>query len=312
MTTALVTGSSGFVGRHMLRALVAAGWEVWGVDIKPGSADDVALSGGRLCEEDVRDWFDYRHHIDVVVHCAAVVGGRTMIDGRPAYLAAEDLSIDAALWRWALTARPSYVLYYSSSAAYPVGYQRGVPPMRLDEGLQDPFHPLPPDQSYGWVKIVGEQMADRVRAETARSGRPVQVGVLRPFSGYGSDQDDAYPFPAIIGRAVREEDPLVVWGSLTQARDWVHIDDVVRLSMAAIDTRLNGPPVNICTGRATTMGDLARLAAAEVGYSPKVRVSDGPSGVQHRVGHPGLMVEMLGVPTVTLEEGVARAVADRA
>ena len=113
MPIALVTGSAGFVGRHVVDALVVDGWHVDTVDL---------VTGG-----DALDYFRTGVECyDLVVHAAAVVGGRTMIDGAPFELAAIDLELDAALWRWAHRTRPRRVVYLSSSAAYPVAMQTVV------------------------------------------------------------------------------------------------------------------------------------------------------------------------------------------
>lgn len=294
---ALLTGCAGFVGRHMRAALVDAGYRVYGIDLNYGTGVDV------------RDFWRDPHgmanvvHWDLVVHCAAVVGGRTMIEGSPLALAAEDLSIDAELFRWALRRRPGRIVYFSSSAAYPVHLQSGQRfYSSLVEGDIDLNRPKLPDQTYGWVKLTGERLA----AEANAAGIPTYV--FRPFSGYGSDQALDYPFPAIIDRAVRREDPLTIWSNTV--RDFVHIDDVVGCVMAALEAGDVGP-MSICTGRATSFSELARMAAECVGYHAEVKVLyDKPTGVQHRVGWPNRMMRVYR-PCVTLEDGIARAVAAR-
>ena len=106
---ALVTGSAGFAGRHFREALHHRGWDVTGIDIAEGN--------------DARDFFSASgDRFDLVVHCAAVVGGRALIDGPPLALAV-NLELDAAMFRWALRTRPGRVIYLSSPAAYPVALQ---------------------------------------------------------------------------------------------------------------------------------------------------------------------------------------------
>src|SRR6202035_3854150 len=107
-----------------------------------------------------------------------------------------------------------------------------------------------PDATYGWVKLTGE----RIAREVQNAGVPVTV--VRPFSGYGEDQDDCYPFPAMIARAARQENPFDVWGDGQQVRDFVHIDDIVRATLALVDANADGP-VNLGTGVGTSMDDLA-------------------------------------------------------
>lgn len=294
MKTALVTGHQGFVGRHMVRALETDGYTVTGLDILD-----------RPNPHDCRDYFrTFDHRFDLVVHCAAVVGGRTLIDGEPLRLAAEDLSIDAEMFRWALRTRPGRIVYFSSSAAYPVELQQPGLRHPLRETDIGGWHIGMPDATYGWVKLTGERLAEEANAEGIRTH------VFRPFSGYGADQALDYPFPAIVQRAVEHSaGPFRVWGSANSTRDWVHIDDVVGCVMAHIDADVVGP-VNICTGVATTFRDLARRALARAGRHDVEIVGDTakPMGVMHRVGHPGQMLEVY-QPRIDIADGIDRAVA---
>jgi len=287
---ALITGHRGFIGSHFRRMLIDDGWTVTGRDIADGPAHDCrhyfATSGKRY---------------DLVVHCAAIVGGRAKIDGAPMAVA-ENLSIDAAMFQWALRTRPGHVLYWSSSAAYPIGLQDGYDQTRLAEDAIDLDDIAQPDQTYGLAKLVGEAQARLVHDQG------VAVTVPRTFSGYGADQSLDYPFPSFIDRAARRAEPFDIWGDGTQTRDWVHVDDVVRGAMAAVTHGIGGP-VNLCTGRATSFDDLARLVCDAAGYQPKLRHHpDAPTGVRYRVGDPTLM-QTFYRPTVTLEDGIDRALA---
>jgi nucleoside-diphosphate-sugar epimerase len=118
-----------------------------------------------------------------------------------------------------------------------------------------------------------------------------------------------YPFPAFIARARRREDPFPIWGTGRQTRDWIHIDDVVGATLAAVDQDVTGP-VNLGWGRPTTFDDLARMVTAAAGYRPHLdHIWGAPDGVQHRVCDP-TRLRTFYRPTVTLEEGIRRALKD--
>lgn len=288
----LITGSAGFVGRNLAKACRARRDSVVEMDTE-FDADCLPFFLG-----------DLRHHFDLVLHCAAFVQGRSGIDGAPSHLHTYNTMLDAAMFNWALKARPGRVVYFSSSAAYPVAMQvngeweGSCRPLREDDiNLNFTWAP---EASYGRVKLHGEQMAADVRAAD------VPVTVLRPFSGYGSDQALVYPFPSFIARAKARQDPFEIWGSGSQVRDWIHIDDIVAATLKAVDEGIDGP-VNLCTGRDMTFGRLADMVTKISGYQPPFRcLPEKPGGVDYRVGDPTRLHEFYR-PQVGLEEGIQRA-----
>lgn len=290
MKRALVTGASGFVGGYMCRALGRLGYEVIAIDIQQGR------------HQDARDFFrsDTRP-FDLAVHLAAVVGGRATIEGEPLSVAV-DLSIDAEFFGWLLRAQPKQAVYYSSSAAYPTRWQQRGAAISLYEDLIDLGDVRQPDLTYGWSKLTGEYLAQFA----ARAGHPVIV--VRPFSGYGTDQSLDYPFPSFIDRGRRQADPFQVWGDGTQCRDWIHITDVVRLTLQLVQAGYEGPAVNLGTGVSTPFADLADLVMGEFGYAAPIEfIPTAPTGVHTRVASTARM-EALGLePRVGLRDGIAWA-----
>lgn len=303
--TALVTGSAGFIGRHMVRELEERGWDVVGVDVQ----------GDLLRPHDAHDVFRFSEKIfDLVVHCAYHVGGRAGIDGQNMNFA-KNLQLDSAMFNWAVRTGQRRVLYFSSCAAYPAVHQAQVWARRLYEDLicldlpeqWDECLPAAPHDNYGWAKLMGERMA----ADARRNGVPVTV--VRPFSGYGEDQSMDYPFPAIVARA-REGD-LTVWGPPGQTRDWIHVEDVARGALAVVESETEDP-VNLCTGVGTEMGELARsiqtqyyfgLTQSEFTNVGKVTyLEDKPYGTFYRVGDP-MRLHQYYTPQISLEEGIRRA-----
>jgi len=311
MKNALITGSSGFLGRHFRKKLEDDGWGVTPVDIYH-KANPMKRIDTRLM--DARDFFRYYNkyddsggnNVDLVIHCAAVVGGRQVTSNEPLRQAV-NLELDAALFQWALRARPGRVVYISSSAVYPWNLQRFSSKLRLQEVMA----PMPlgkglgrPDALYGHAKLNGEYLARLAQAEE------LQVTVVRPISGYGADQSEDYPFPAFVRRARASADPFDVWGDPMQVRDFIHVDDIVDGTLAVAESCF-AHPVNLCTGRPTELGALARMICKEAGHQPGwIRtVKDKPMGVEWRVGDPAQMLEFY-IPKVSLEEGIRRAFTD--
>lgn len=313
---ALVTGAAGFLGKHFTRRLVESGWEVVAIDIDTQRLDalNTECAPEILLLGDVRKVMAYPEqmpgfgdHFDLVVHCAAVVGGRAGIDGDPLGVA-QNLALDADVLRWVDRARPGALLYISSSAVYPTYMQSGpqvCPARRLtEEDRGDPrqFISAMPDATYGWAKLTGELLCGYLRDAGQR------VHVVRPFSGYGTDQPAGYPFPDIMQRVRDKIDPFPLWCPPGDTRDWVHVDDVIGAALHVWEIGYEGP-VNICTGRAVEFGELVRYACQVAEWKPEniMVQSEAPRGVSQRVGNPGLLFELGYECAVTLEEGVRRA-----
>lgn len=237
-----------------------------------------------------------------VYHFAAIVGGRAKIDGDP-MMVALDLAIDAEFFYWICRHRPERVLYPSSSAAYPVDLQTVGGAIALQESDIDFQRMGQPDMTYGWSKLTGEYLA-----HIAAKHYGIAVTCIRPFSGYGEDQDLTYPIPAIAARAARREDPFEVWGTGHQGRDFVHIDDVLDCVELAMDHIQDGTAINIGMGRLTTFREIIGIFAKFAGYEPTIQPRlDKPVGVHSRYCNMDYVKAKLGWEAkISLEEGLRR------
>ena len=319
MRKILITGGAGFVGRHFTRHFLDAGDEVHVVDcVAPltGGVDPTVgwplfdprdYANFMFYPEDCRDFFNRERatDFDYAIHLAAMVGGRVMIEGNPIAVA-DDLSIDSEYWKWATIAKPSKTLCFSSSAAYPIKLQRkeGYALLREDMIRFDDDIGMP-DMSYGWAKLTCEYLA-----RLAYEKHGLRSICYRPFSGYGEDQDDSYPFPSICKRALalKGAATLTVWGSGAQMRDFIHIDDCVAGAVMMMDKINDGSAVNLSTGLYTSFIEFAQLAAQLCGYNPEVKgMSDKPSGVHARGGDTALQRKLEFSAAIDFRTGVKRA-----
>lgn len=327
---ALITGGCGFVGRNLTRRLLKEGYSLWIVDDLsigkhcdewlPGAdkRNEVAkgvieYDGGRVVfvHGDARDFF--AHRIDLghlqepafgdVFHLSAVVGGRLVIDGNPLAVAI-DLALDALCFNWAVKMKPERLLYASSSAAYPVDLQGKDGAVALKESdIQFGGRLGQPDMTYGWSKLTGEYLA-----RIAHQHYGLHTACVRPFSGYGEEQDLSYPVPSIALRAAKHESPITVWGSGLQGRDFVHIEDCIEAMLRTLAKVRDGSAVNIGSGKLINFREVARLFVRLEGYEAEVQpVEDKPVGVHSRYADISHMKKTLDwQPTISVEEGFGR------
>lgn len=321
MKKILITGAAGFVGRHFTKHFMETGDEVHAVD------SIVPLTGGidpekswplfdprghknfHFYREDCRDYFRRAKDtdFDYTVHLAAMVGGREMIERNPLAVA-EDLAIDADYWRWAKETKPKKTVCFSSSAAYPIKFQREKGHRLLTEDMIDFGDDIGmPDMSYGWAKLTHEYLA-----KLAWQNHGLKSVIYRPFSGYGEDQDDSYPFPSICKRVLSHHGAktLTVWGTGDQMRDFIHINDCVTGVIKTMDQINDARAINLSTGIYTSFKQFAKLAARLAGFDPEViGMSNKPAGVFARGGDTTFQRQLGFQATVSFEMGIKQALA---
>lgn len=333
----MVSGGCGFVGRNMVKRLLNTTKDTifviddlsigkhpsdWLSDFSSKMKGDLEVIGddGRFLfwKGDFRNLLFYMREnpryiqekydldferFDDVFHFAAIVGGRLNIDGDPMAVAL-DLSIDAEFFYWITRHKPGRVLYPSSSAAYPVDLQTTEGAIALSESDIDFNSNLgTPDMTYGWSKLTGEFLA-----QIAAKHYGVSIVCIRPFSGYGEDQDLSYPTPAIALRAAKKEDPFEVWGTGKQGRDFVHIDDILDFIFVLLDNVSDGSAYNIGRGELLSFLELIEVFCKFAGYKPEIKqLLDKPVGVHSRYANMEYVTEKFGwKPKISVEEGMRR------
>ncbi|MFZ1845335.1 MAG: NAD-dependent epimerase/dehydratase family protein [Saprospiraceae bacterium] len=237
-----------------------------------------------------------------IYHYAAIVGGRAKIDGDP-MMVALDLSIDAEFFYYITRHKPERVLYPSSSAAYPVNLQTESGAIALTESDIDFNNMGQPDMTYGWSKLTGEYLA-----KIAAQYYDVNITCIRPFSGYGEDQDLTYPIPSLAKRAALKENPFEVWGTGHQGRDFVHIDDVIDCIQLAMNHIHDGTAINIGMGKLTSFMDIIKVMTSFAGYNPEIKqLLDKPVGVHSRYCDMTFVENTIGWKAkISVEEGMKR------
>jgi len=303
-TSVLVTGGAGFIGSHVVEALLARGLRVTVIDdLSTGRVSNLPVDPRlRLIVGDVGDDALVAEALMTcqrVVHLAAIASVQHSVDDP---VGSHRVNYEATL-RLLEQARRFGVerLVYASSAAVYGDAQR--PP--VDElGATDPQTP------YAIDKLMGEQALAFYRRVHGLSGV-----ALRFFNVYGPRQRDDSPYSGVISlftRRVRSGEPVTIFGDGEQTRDFVFVADVAR---AVVEMLLrHEPPMatvfNLGSGRATSVLQLLDAVEATLGNRLERRFAAGRSGeVRHsRAAVERLRLALDWTPATTLETGLRRCV----
>ncbi|HPF40653.1 MAG TPA: SDR family oxidoreductase [Phycisphaerae bacterium] len=304
MTTCLVTGGAGFIGSHLVRALIQRGNSVRVLDdFSSGRRTNLADVAGEpeLMEASVADAGACERAcagVDCVFHLAAAPSVPMSVDD-PKTSHRSNIQGVFNMLQAARNAKVRRFVFAGSSAAY--GELPGLP-KREDMGVQ----PLSP---YAVQKIVGENYC----AVFAKC-YGLQTITLRYFNVFGDRQDPksqyAAAIPAFVTKILRDEAP-TVYGDGEQTRDFTHIDNVVDANMLAMDADVTtGEIVNIACGRRISVNEVIREINKLAGKSIRPDyVTERPGDIRHSWADVSRAEAVLGFrPAVDLAEGLARAI----
>ncbi len=298
----LVTGGAGFIGSHLVDSLLADGHGVRVLDdLSTGRVENLdpraELVVGNVTEPaTLGRAFD---GIAGVFHLAAVASvARANEDWLGTHRINQSGTI--AVLEAAGAAGRLPVIYASSAAVY--GDTGGV---AAHEGLAPN-----PSTAYG-VDKLGSELHARVGSRI--HGIPT-LG-LRFFNVYGPRQDPSSPYSGVISifaRRLAEGASIVLHGDGGQTRDFVHVADVVAHLRAAMERlrsepAIGGTVLNVCTGRAVSVLDLALLLARAGGQAARLEHAPGrPGDIRRSCGVPERAMAALGLQAgITLEAGLA-------
>jgi UDP-glucose 4-epimerase len=254
----LVTGGAGFIGSHLVDALLQQGHEVWALDnLSTGSLDNLqrakASTAFHFVQGSILDEplvMELTEQVDEVYHLAAAVGVKYVLENPIQSLITNIRGCEVVLAAADKVGKVKVILF-SSSEVYGKGVS--VPFREDDDRLLGPTSVL--RWSYAASKSVDEFLALAYHRE-----RNLPVIVVRCFNTCGPRQSSAYGMviPRFIERALRNE-PILVYGDGLQSRCFSSVHDAVRgVLMLADEPRAYGEVFNVGTNEEVSVGELAR------------------------------------------------------
>ncbi|MFC6952966.1 NAD-dependent epimerase/dehydratase family protein [Halorubellus litoreus] len=292
--TVLVTGGAGFIGSHLVDALVEENEVRVLDDLSTGQVarlpDDVELVHG-----DVRNEELVAHatkDVDVVFHQAANVSVPASVENP---MTTDAVNVDGTLAVLeAAREEDARVVVASSCAVY--GDPLSLPLAETDR--------LRPESPYGVQKATVDEYA---RLYNELYG--LETVALRYFNVYGPRQGDGGGYSGVISiflEQARNGEDVTVEGDGSQTRDFVHVSDVVRANLAAATTDAVGEAFNVCTGTETSVLELAEHVVEHVDSNADiVNVEERAGDIARSYGDDTKARHQLEFETtVELEDGI--------
>jgi nucleoside-diphosphate-sugar epimerase len=308
----VVGGGCGFLGSYLVPALAAAGARMTIADTLENGTRAVAEGVGdraTLVEADLRDR-DVCHALlrdcDVFINLAARASGVQFSRTNHAQMLIDNALCGLVPLEAAREHGVPRVVLTSTSCVYPD--DAPVPTPELDAFVREPEAV---NAGYGWGKRIQELAAGYVARESG-----MRITILRPFNISGSQYpskstEKAHVIPALVKRILDGEDPLVVWGSGEQRRNFLHGRDAAQLILRVVESGAEGP-VNVGYEEDTSIADLVALICDVVGRRPRVVFDRSrPDGAARKSADATRLRSLTGgyEPQVTLREGIEEMVA---
>jgi GDP-L-fucose synthase len=289
-----VAGHTGMVGQAIVRAL--------------RDVPVAAVITAPRAELDLRDRaavraFVQKNRPDCVFVAAAKVGGILANDTYPADFLFDNLEIETAVIRGAFEAGVERLVFLGSSCIYPKFAEQ---PMREDALLTGPLEPT--NEWYAIAKIAGIKMCQALmRQHGARYVSVMPTNLYGPGDNF--DLRTSHVIPALIRKAheakVAGADHMVVWGSGTPRREFMHVDDCADAIVHAARFHEGEQHINIGTGEDVTIRELAEYVMETVGFSGDLRLdSTKPDGTPRKLMDVSALKALGWRPRIGLREGL--------
>lgn len=288
-----VAGHKGMVGSAVTRCLEARGDEVLKVDRSVVDLRD---------QRSVELWLK-QNRADAIIFAAAKVGGIYANDTFPAEFIYDNLAIETNIIHSAHAANVDRLVFLGSSCIYP---KFAPQPIKEEALLSGPLEPT--NEWYAVAKIAGIKLCQAYRRQYGRR----YISVM-PCNLYGPndsfDLTTSHVLPALM-RKFHEAKcdgrrDVVVWGTGTPMREFLHVDDLARGVVFCMDHYDGYEHINCGAGSEIAIRDLAELIACAVGFTGNIVFdSSKPDGTPRKLMDSSRIAKLGWRPQVALKDGI--------
>jgi GDP-D-mannose 3', 5'-epimerase len=313
-----VTGGAGMIGSALVKKLTDNGHSVTVIDnLWRGKLSHLEVNGESLINVE-RDFFqldlsdmnlasklvEIFNSVDTVIHLADIVAGIGYVFNNEYEIFRVNNLINSNVFKTFSDSHAKQIIYVGTACSFPLELQQS-----LESELQeDMLFPANPESAYGWSKLVG-QLELRYLKES--SGKAVSTLMLHNVYGPNCEftGDRTQVIPSLMKRVIdaKDGDTISVWGSGSQGRAFIHVDDIVDALIKSIGKsdlpefmqigpgvctsirqlietiiEVSGKSLNVFYDISKPEGDKGRfadysIAKSAIGWSPKVGLREGLS-----------------------------------
>lgn len=316
MRTILVTGGAGMIGSNLVKTLVNNGDNVKVIDnLWRGKLEYLNDSNGSpvinletnfynidLSSDCTLD--DVLNNVDYVVHLADIVAGIGYVFSNQGSLFRKNIQINSNTINAVRNSNVKGFLYIGTACSFPETLQNSFDYIPLKES---DLYPAQPESAYGWSKLMGQYETELMAKETE-----IKTCTLMLHNVYGSPCDFSLErsqvIPSLIRKAINFPSELFdVWGSGKQGRAFIHVNDVVKGIVLALDKGWGAGHIQLGPTICTSIKEIAEkvVEISEKGITIHYDASK-PEGDKARSADYSKAKEILGwEPTVKLKSGLA-------
>ena len=293
-----VAGHNGMVGKAVVRQLEKKNCEILTVDHQ---SLDLTI------QQDVNNWLA-RNKPDIVIICAAKVGGILANDSYPAEFLYQNLMIEANIIHAAYKNNIHKLIFLGSSCIYP---KHAEQPMKETALLTGPLEET--NEWYALAKIAGIKLCQAYRKQYGAdyiSAMPTNL--YGPYDNF--DLETSHVVPALLRKTheakLNDQNEIKVWGTGMPLREFMHVDDCAEGIVFLLENYSDLSHINIGTGEETSIRELIEMIKSTVGFKGRTEFDTSkPDGTPRKLLDTKPLKELGWSPRISLQDGLKKTYA---